>query len=120
MRTRKRLAFVASAATALTALALLSGCGNSSTNNASNSTNKSFEIASDRWSDWGTTYTNYPNALAKKAGITIKWDTYIDANWADKKSTILASGKLPDAFIGNNTFTDQQIAQNQSDFIALN
>ncbi len=36
-----------------------------------------------------------------------------------KKATILSSGDLPDAFIGNNTFTDQQIAQNQADFIDL-
>ena len=36
-----------------------------------------------------------------------------------KKSVLIASGDLPDAFLGSNAFTDAEIAQNQSLFIPL-
>ena len=32
---------------------------------------------------------------------------------------LVASGDLPDAFLGSNAFTDSEIAQNQSLFIPL-
>lgn len=35
---------------------------------------------------------------AKEAGIDVKWDTLVAADWADKKSVLVASGDLPDAF----------------------
>ncbi|MDR0297512.1 MAG: extracellular solute-binding protein [Streptococcaceae bacterium] len=121
MKQHKKIYFAAGAATLLISAFLLAGCSsNSSSNNADNTANKNFEVATVRWSDWGTTFQNYPNELAKNAGITIKWDTYLNANWPDKSATVLASGKLPDAFIGSNAFTDQQISQNQADFIPLN
>ena len=42
---------------------------------------------------------------AKESGIDVKWDTLVAADWADKKSVLVASGDLPDAFLGSNAFT---------------
>ena len=56
---------------------------------------------------------------AKESGIKIKWDTMVAADWSDKKSVLVASGDLPDAFLGSNAFTDSEIAQNQNMFIPL-
>ncbi len=36
---------------------------------------------------------------AKESGIKIKWDTMVAADWSDKKSVLVASGGLPDAFL---------------------
>ena len=119
MKNRK-IAIGIGTVTVLAAVTLLSACGSGQAkSNSSNTTNKNFTVATDRWADWGTDFEKFPNQLAKKAGIKVNWDVYVDANWADKKATILSSGNLPDVFMGSNTFTDQQIAQNQNDFIDL-
>ncbi len=43
--------------------------------------------------------------------IEINWDTLVAADWTDKKSVLIASGDLPDAFLGSNAFNDAEIAQ---------
>ena len=115
----QKMVVAAGAASMLAALALLSACGNSSSSKEGNSSNKDFTVATVRWADWGNDYTKFPNQLAKEAGINVKWDTYLNTDWGDKKSTLMAGGNLPDAFMGSITFTDQEIAQNQSNFIPL-
>ena len=57
--------------------------------------------------------------ILPKAGIEISWDTLVASDWTDKKSVLIASGDLPDAFLGSNAFNDAEIAQNQSLFIPL-
>ncbi|GAB2025464.1 ABC transporter substrate-binding protein [Lactovum odontotermitis] len=116
---KRKLAIAAGAASALAAMFLLVGCSSGSDSGSKKSSDTQFEVATVRWSDWGTAYTKFPNKLAKEAGISIKWDTYLNADWADKKATIIAGGELPDAFMGAITFTDQELAQNQSVLIPL-
>lgn len=115
----QKMVVAAGAASMLAALALLSACGNSISSKEGNSSNKDFTVATVRWADWGNDYTKFPNQLAKEAGINVKWDTYLNTDWGDKKSTLMAGGNLPDAFMGSITFTDQEIAHNQSNFIPL-
>jgi putative aldouronate transport system substrate-binding protein len=116
---KRKFAFAAGAATVLAAVILLAGCSSSNSGSGSKGSDKQFEVATVRWSDWGKDYQKFPNKLAKDAGISIKWDTYLNADWTDKKATIIAGGDLPDAFLGSITFTDQELAQNQSMFIPL-
>jgi len=103
------------------ALAGLTACG-ASTNKSSNDKNdgNTFKITTVRWSDWGEDYhKGFLDDSAKESGIKIKWDTMVAADWSDKKSVLVASGDLPDAFLGSNAFTDSEIAQNQNMFIPL-
>ena len=49
------------------------------------------------------------------AGVEIKWQE-ITADWGQKKGTMLASGDIPDLFIGGNVITDADFAQFQGLF----
>jgi putative aldouronate transport system substrate-binding protein len=49
------------------------------------------------------------------AGVDIKWQE-ISADWGQKKGTLLASGDIPDLFIGSNVITDADFAQFQGLF----
>ncbi|MBF1120446.1 MAG: extracellular solute-binding protein, partial [Streptococcus sp.] len=106
------------AAATLTGLA---ACSNSTTkSNDEKSDQTNFKITTVRWSDWGEEYhKGFIDDSAKEAGIEISWDTLVAADWTDKKSVLVASGDLPDAFLGSNAFNDAEIAQNQSLFIPL-
>ena len=99
----------------------LAACSNSTTkSNDEKSDQNTYKITTVRWSDWGEDYhKGFIDDSAKEAGIQINWDTLIAADWTDKKSVLIASGDLPDAFLGSNAFTDAEIAQNQSLFIPL-
>lgn len=105
-------------------LGLVAGCGSNSekTDKSASSENgdPTFKIATVRWSDWGDDFTKgFLEESEKAAGISIDWDTYISADWGDKKSVLMASGELPDAFLGSNALTDSEISQNQALFIPL-
>lgn len=102
-------------------LAGLTACANSNNANKDDKSGEdSYKITTVRWSDWGEDYhKGFLTDSAKEAGIDVKWDTLVAADWADKKSVLVASGDLPDAFLGSNAFTDSEIAQNQSLFIPL-
>lgn len=50
-----------------------------------------------------------------KAGVDIEWQE-ITADWDQKKGTLLASGDVPDLFIGPNVITDADMAQFQGLF----
>ena len=95
----QKLVLAAGAASMLAAITLLSACGNSSSSKQDNSSNKDFTVATVRWADWGNDYTKFPNQLAKEAGINVKWNTYLNADWGDKKSTLMAGGNLPSTYI---------------------
>ena len=102
-------------------LAGLTACANSNNANKDDKSGEdSYKITTVRWSDWGEDYhKGFLTDSAKESGIDVKWDTLVAADWADKKSVLVASGDLPDAFLGSNAFTDSEIAQNQSLFIPL-
>ena len=106
------------AAATLTGLAACSNSTTKSSDEKSDQTN--FKITTVRWSDWGEEYhKGFIDDSAKEAGIEISWDTLVASDWTDKKSVLVASGDLPDAFLGSNAFNDAEIAQNQSLFIPL-
>ncbi|MEL5991159.1 ABC transporter substrate-binding protein [Microbacterium phosphatis] len=47
--------------------------------------------------------------LEKEAGVEIEWQE-VSADWDQKKSTILASGDIPDLIVGTNAITDSDLA----------
>ncbi|WP_199618219.1 ABC transporter substrate-binding protein [Paenibacillus alkalitolerans] len=49
------------------------------------------------------------------AGVDIEWQE-ITADWGQKKGTLLASGDVPDLFVGGNVITDADFAQFQGLF----
>lgn len=127
---RKKLAAV------LTAIAIasvsLAACGGTSaatgdsagndsqTEDTSGSGKTAYNVASVRWADWGENYhTGFPDAAAEEAGIDIEWNTIINSDWTDKKAVMMASGDLPDAFMGSICFTESDIMSNLASFIAL-
>lgn len=108
-----------------TLLTLMAGCGSSSSSSDTNKNNSdsgddNFKITTVRWADWGVDFQKgFLEESAKNAGISIDWDVYVNSDWGDKKSVIMAGGDLPDAFLGSITLNDAEIAQNQSMFIPL-
>lgn len=87
---------------------------------AETSGENSYEVATVRWSDWGEDYhTGFPDAAAKETGIEIKWDTILNADWGDRKAVLLASGDLPDAFMGSICFGETDVLTNVGTFVAL-
>lgn len=52
------------------------------------------------------------------AGVDIEWQE-ITADWGQKKGTMLASGDVPDFFVGPNVITDADFAQFQGLFLDL-
>ncbi|EHB68292.1 MULTISPECIES: ABC transporter substrate-binding protein [Paenibacillus] len=53
--------------------------------------------------------------VEEAAGVEIEWQE-ITADWGQKKGTMLASGDIPDLFIGPNVITDADFAQFQGLF----
>lgn len=113
---------------------LLSGCGGSGSEPASNTstsgTNQesgdrdrpTFKIATVRWTDtWPTDFleSGIMKELEDKHNINIEWQIYYNADWVEQKSLLLASGDLPDAFLGSISLTPSDVAQNKSYFIEL-
>ncbi|WP_425452235.1 extracellular solute-binding protein [Paenibacillus sambharensis] len=56
--------------------------------------------------------------VEEAAGVDIEWQE-ITADWDQKKGTMLASGDIPDIFIGPNVVTDADLAQFQGLFLDL-
>jgi putative aldouronate transport system substrate-binding protein len=104
------------------AVTVLSACGQSKepTDGSASGSADSFKVTTVRWSDWGDDFTKgFLEEAQENAGIEIDWDVHIASDWGEKKSVLIASGDLPDAFLGSNAFNDAEIAQNQSLFIPL-
>ena len=57
--------------------------------------------------------------LEEKHGINIEWQIYYNSDWAEQKSLLLASGDLPDAFLGSISLNATDVAQNKSSFLEL-
>lgn len=79
-----------------------------------------YNIATVRWSDWGTDFLNgFVTDSMDEFGISVDWDVYVNADWSEQKAVIMASGDLPDAFLGSNALTDSEIMQNYMLFLPL-
>lgn len=115
---KKRIVYIC----LLSTLLVLSACsnGNNVKKNERSSEDSDFTIATVRWSDWGDDFIKgFIEDSEKDEGINVDWDIYLNADWGDKKSVLIAGGDLPDAFLGSNALTDAEIAQNQNMFIPL-
>lgn len=82
------------------------------------------KMAVVRWTEtWGTDFTQtaFLKEISEKTGVEIEWQPYYNANWADQKSLMLASGlsALPDAFFGSISLTDADIIPNSDYFVEL-
>lgn len=96
------------------------GSDTNTESNANTAEKEAFKVATVRWADWGEAYhEGFVDTAAANAGITITWDTILNADWGDKKAVMMAGGDLPDAFLGSICFSAAEIASNQSAFIAL-
>lgn len=114
----------------LTATVLV-GCGATESTPATDSANvessgeatdgdSTYRVATVRWADWGEDYhTGFPDQAAEETGISIEWQTILNADWGDKKAVLLAGGDLPDAFMGSICFTESDVLRNAGTFVAL-
>lgn len=111
--------------TASMAAGLLAGCGsgkNESSSDSGESDVTTYKIATVRWTDtWPTDFleSGIMKELEEKHGIKIEWDVYYNSDWSEQKSLLLASGDLPDAFLGSICLNASDMAQNKSLFLDL-
>lgn len=107
--------------------AMMTGCGGEksaekATKNAGGETVPTYTIATVRWTDtWPTDFleSGIMKELEEKHGINIEWQIYYNSDWAEQKSLLLASGDLPDAFLGSISLNATDVAQNKSSFLEL-
>lgn len=96
--------------------------GDATANNDNNSDRPTFKIVTVRWTDtWPIDFleSGVMKELEDKYNVNIEWQVYYYADWAEQKSLLLASGDLPDAFLGSVTLSASDVAQNKSYFIEL-
>lgn len=82
----------------------------------------SFKVVTVRWTDaWPVDFlkTGVMKEIEEATGVSIDWQVYYNADWAEQKSLLLASGDLPDAFWGSICLTDTDVNQNKSYFVEL-
>ena len=74
-----------------------------------------------RWGDMGDSFTKnqWLVDLEKRTNIKINWQVVSSSDWAEQKSILLASRKLPDIILGNMTFNDGDILGNLEYFLPL-
>lgn len=120
----------------LAATTIMSACSNSGGNNGNGNGNTNTGSSPTTDSSAGTNsgkkvkltaiMTKHPltkplkemewlQQVEDKAGVEIEWQE-ITADWDQKKGTMLASGDVPDLFIGPNVITDADFAQFQGLF----
>ena len=123
MRKKTKMAWSVALSAAMAA-GLLAGCGsNGGTESTSGSTAASsaktessvgdtadtsdrptYKIATVRWTDtWPTDFLHegVMKEIEDKMNINIDWQVYYNSDWSEQKSLLLASGDLPDAFLGS-------------------
>lgn len=141
MRKKTKMAWSVALSAAMAA-GLLAGCGsNGGTESTSGSTAASsaktessasdttdtsdrptYKIATVRWTDtWPTDFLKegVMKEIEDKMNINIDWQVYYNSDWSEQKSLLLASGDLPDAFLGSICLTQADMAQNKSAFLDL-
>jgi putative aldouronate transport system substrate-binding protein len=74
-----------------------------------------------RWGDMGDSFTKnqWLVDLEARSNIKIRWQVVSSSDWGEQKSILLASGLLPDIVLGNMTFNDGDIINNQEFFMPL-
>lgn len=74
-----------------------------------------------RWGNMGDSFKDnaWLQQLEKDSNVKINWQVVSSNDWADQKSVMLASGKLPDVIIGDLAFGDSDIVNNLSLFRPL-
>ena len=112
--------------TASMAAGLLAGCGGGGDEASSTASGEgdvpTYKIATVRWTDtWPTDFleSGIMKELEEKHGINIEWDIYYNSDWSEQKSLLLASGDLPDAFLGSICLNTSDMTQNKSLFLDL-
>lgn len=106
---------------------MLAGCGGTKDTTSGKEDAKkgdvpTYKIATVRWVDsWPTDFleSGIMKELEEKHGINIEWQVYYNSDWAEQKSLLLASGDLPDAFMGSICLNASDVAQNKSSFLEL-
>ncbi|XEC94424.1 ABC transporter substrate-binding protein [Paenibacillus tarimensis] len=117
---RKKLAVFISVITVLAVI--LSGCSGSGSNNGNNGGSSSGNgEGSAKKVKLTAIMVKHPltkpladmewlQKVEEEAGVEIEWQE-ITADWGQKKGTMLASGDIPDLFVGGNVITDADFAQ---------
>ena len=141
MRKKTKMAWSVALSAAMAA-GLLAGCGSNggaestsgstaassakTESSASDTTDTSdrptYKIATVRWTDtWPTDFLHegVMKEIEDKMNINIDWQVYYNSDWSEQKSLLLASGDLPDAFLGSICLTQADMAQNKSAFLDL-
>ena len=74
-----------------------------------------------RWGDHGDSFTHNQWLIdtEKKLNVKINWQVVSSNDWTEQRGIILAGGKLPDIFIGNQTIRDADVASNRAYFMEL-
>lgn len=124
---KRGLSVALAAAMAVGALAGCGGGGDSSSSSAESTAGgddsvTKFKIATVRWTDtWPTDFleSGIMKELEEKHNMDIEWDVYYSSDWSEQKSLLLASGDLPDAFLGSICLNSSDMAQNKSNFVDL-
>lgn len=83
---------------------------------------KQFTVATVRWTDaWPNDFLKegVMAELEEKAGVDLDWQIYYNSDWSEQKSLLLASGELPDAFVGSICLNASDMAQNKDYFVDL-
>ncbi len=92
------------------------------TESADSGEKKTFDVATVRWTDaWPIDFleNGVMKQLEDQAGVDINWQVYYNADWSEQKSLLLASGDLPDAFLGSISLNASDMLQNKESFIDL-
>lgn len=141
MRKKTKMAWSVALSAAMAA-GLLAGCGSnggaestsgstaassaktesSAGDTADTSDRPTYKIATVRWTDtWPTDFLHegVMKEIEDKMNINIDWQVYYNSDWSEQKSLLLASGDLPDAFLGSICLTQADMAQNKSAFLDL-
>ncbi|MCM8709842.1 extracellular solute-binding protein [Clostridium sp. SYSU_GA19001] len=79
------------------------------------------KVLTTRWGNMGDSFTKnqWLIDLEAKTNVKIEWQVESLNDWGTKKSTLLASGDLPDIIIGSQTFNDADILNNLSLFVPV-
>lgn len=78
-------------------------------------------ILTMRWGDMGSTFESntWLQNLSKTTNVNVNWEIKSSNDWSEQKSLLIASGKLPDVILGDQTFSSSDIVNNLGDFVAL-
>ena len=110
MRNKRWTALLAFALAAGSLLAACSGGSGSPDGNEDNSKVKLTAVITKHALTKPLAEMEWLQKAEEAAGVDIEWQE-ITADWEQKKGTMLASGDVPDLFVGPNVITDADFAQ---------